>query len=96
MMRTFSAASSLVLALLVATPAFARDPAQVAAFRKTHPCPATGKTAGPCPGYVVDHMYPLCAGGLDAPSNMQWQDRGQSLVKDRIERELCACKKGHR
>jgi len=22
---------------------------------------------------VVDHIVPLCAGGADAPSNMQWQ-----------------------
>ena len=71
-----------------------RDPRQVAKFRATHPCPATGKTAGPCPGWVVDHAYPLCAGGADHPSNMQWQDTGQSFTKDRIERELCACKAG--
>ncbi len=72
----------------------ARDPHQVVLFRKDTPCPATGKTSGACPGYVVDHKYPLCAGGLDAPENMMWQEKAASLVKDRIERELCACKKG--
>ncbi len=25
------------------------------------------------PGFVVDHILPLCAGGADAVSNMQWQ-----------------------
>src|SRR5215468_261654 len=24
-------------------------------FMKSHPCPSTGKTSGPCPGYVIDH-----------------------------------------
>jgi hypothetical protein len=83
------------LALLsVATVAKARDPAQVHRFRRDHPCPATGKTDGPCPGWLVDHAYPLCAGGKDEPANMQWQDARQSYLKDRIERELCACKGG--
>jgi|SRR6267378_4008764 len=71
-----------------------REHAKVAAFRKTHPCPATGKTTGPCPGYVVDHMYPLCAGGADEPENMMWQEHAASLVKDRLERDLCRCRAG--
>lgn len=70
----------------------ARDPAQVRKFRADNPCPVTGKTTGPCPGWVVDHMYPLCAGGKDEPANMAWQERVASYVKDRIERELCSCK----
>jgi hypothetical protein len=28
-------------------------------FQLTHPCPATGLTSGPCPGYVKDHVVPL-------------------------------------
>jgi hypothetical protein len=60
-----------------------------AAFVKTHPCPATGAARGPCPGYIVDHIEPLCAGGPDAPANMQWQTRAEALKKDRIERALC-------
>lgn len=67
----------------------ARDPAQVRAFRADHPCPATGKTSGACPGWVVDHDYPLCAGGKDHPSNMRWQKYGDSLAKDRVEVDLC-------
>src|SRR5216683_7638817 len=26
-------------------------------------------------GYVVDHVKPLACGGVDAPSNMQWQSK---------------------
>jgi hypothetical protein len=70
-----------------------RDPAQRQAYVATHPCPVTGLTTGACPGYVVDHLYPLCAGGADIPDNMGWQEARASYVKDRIERELCACKK---
>jgi len=83
----------LILLLLIINIANARDPHQVTLFRKDHPCPLTGKTTGACPGWVVDHKYPLCAGGLDSPENMIWQTRTASFAKDRIERELCACKK---
>ncbi len=77
-----------ILFVALAT-ADARDPKQVRLFRAAHPCPATGKTAGACPGWVVDHIKSLCAGGADAPTNMQWQTRADSLVKDREERWLC-------
>jgi hypothetical protein len=66
-----------------------RDPAQRAAFMHQYPCPSTGKTKGRCPGYVVDHVKPLCAGGADRPSNMQWQTREEAKNKDRMEREQC-------
>jgi hypothetical protein len=52
---------------------------------KSHPCPSTGKTYGACPGYVVDHVVPLKRGGVDAPSNMQWQTREAAKAKDRTE-----------
>jgi hypothetical protein len=82
--------TAALLLLAVAISAQARDPAQVRAFRHTHPCPATGKTTGACPGWVVDHQLPLCAGGRDAPQNMAWQEYRASLVKDAEERRLCA------
>jgi hypothetical protein len=66
-----------------------RDPEQRRAFVQSHPCPSTGKTKGRCPGYVVDHITPLCAGGPDRPSNMQWQTVEASKDKDRREREQC-------
>lgn len=40
-------------------------------------------------GYVVDHIVPLCAGGRDAPSNMQWQELASSYKKDAWEKSLC-------
>jgi hypothetical protein len=79
-----------VLLLFLALSAHARDPAQVRAFRKENPCPATSKRVGACPGWVVDHGIPLCAGGADAQHNLFWQRRDQSLKKDADERRLCA------
>ncbi len=58
-------------------------------FKRLHPCPSTGKTSGACPGYVIDHIVPLCASGPDAAYNMQWQTREQSKEKDRWERTQC-------
>src|SRR5437016_14382446 len=73
-----------------------RDPHQRALFMKKHPCPANGNTRGACPGYVVDHIKPLCAGGADRPRNMQWQTRAEAKIKDRQEREQCAAHRGTR
>jgi len=55
------------------------------AFERSHPCPATGRTSGSCPGYVVDHVVPLKRGGLDTPANMQWQTIEAGKAKDRVE-----------
>jgi hypothetical protein len=55
------------------------------AFKRSHPCPATGKDHGPCPGYVIDHVKPLACGGEDDPSNMQWQTTEEGKVKDKWE-----------
>lgn len=43
----------------------------------------------PRPGYVVDHIVPLCACGADSVSNMQWQRQDSSYVKDTWERQMC-------
>lgn len=69
----------------------ARESAQRADFIRHHPCPETGSTKPhhSCPGWVVDHIIPLCAGGLDAPSNMQWQELAASKVKDKEEWRTC-------
>jgi hypothetical protein len=66
-----------------------RSEAVKGAFKHSHPCPTTGKTIGPCPGYVIDHIVPLCASGPDAVYNMQWQTTEQSKEKDRWERKEC-------
>ena len=39
----------------------ARDSRALSAFKKQRPCPATGKTYGPCRGYVIDHVIELPA-----------------------------------
>lgn len=56
-----------------------------AQFKRAHPCPATGKRSGACPGYVIDHVTALKRSGADAPSNMQWQTREAARAKDKIE-----------
>lgn len=83
------------LLALVAFSAQARDPAAVREFRKTHPCPATNKTTGACPGWVVDHAWPLCAGGPDSASNLQWQTRADALAKDKVEWRVCRTLRAH-
>ena len=64
------------------------------AFVATHPCPSTGEVGRACPGYVVDHAEPLCAGGADATSNMEWQEARLARKKDRLERDVCRAIEG--
>lgn len=66
-----------------------RDHHAITAFKHQHPCPATGRSSGKCPGYVIDHINPLACGGADAPSNMQWQTNAAAAEKDRWERRGC-------
>src|SRR5205809_724036 len=54
-------------------------------FKKSHPCPSTGRSSGSCPGYVIDHVTPLKRGGADDPSNMQWQTTADAKAKDKVE-----------
>lgn len=84
---------AFILAATMAHNAFAEDdirnPAVVAQFRKLNACPATGKIQRTCPGFVVDHMIPLCAGGPDTVDNMMWQAKLASYKKDIMERAIC-------
>ena len=66
-----------------------RSSAATSAFKRHSACPANGARAGKCPGYVVDHIRPLCAGGPDTPANMQWQTLADSKIKDREENREC-------
>ena len=67
-----------------------RSEAMKRLFRAEHVCPSTDQHKGRCPGYVIDHIIPLCAGGPDLPSNMQWQELAESKKKDKLERRQCA------
>src|SRR4051794_10508918 len=62
-----------------------RSPTAKHSFEKSHPCPSTGKSSGPCPGYVVDHKKALKRGGADSATNMQWQTTKDAKAKDRVE-----------
>jgi len=66
-----------------------RSRAAIRHYRRLNPCPATGKVTGACRGYVIDHVWPLCACGRDHASNMAWMRDDQAKVKDQWERELC-------
>src|SRR6266700_1389468 len=59
-------------------------------FQRQHPCPSTGQTTGPCPGYRKDHVVPLACGGPDAASNLQWQTIAEAKAKDAWERKAGA------
>ena len=61
-------AAALVFSPIDANAKPHRSRAEVSAFKREHPCPSTGKGSGRCPGYIVDHVKPLCAGGPDRPS----------------------------
>jgi len=55
------------------------------AFKKEHPCPATGKDAGPCPGYEIRPVKPLDSGGADDPSNLRWQSTAEAKPPVTVE-----------
>jgi hypothetical protein len=82
----------LAIACCLAPPTDAkqhRSRAAVAHFKAEHPCPANGAHRGPCPGYIVDHVRPLCVGGPDTPANMAWQTAADARRKDVLERREC-------
>lgn len=87
------AAALLCLAVaLLAAPAEAqikRDRSQVRAFRAENPCPATGRTRGACPGWHVDHIIALCAGGADKKENLQWLSKEDHRFKTLVDVKEC-------
>jgi len=62
-----------------------RSPEARYEFKRSHPCPSTGRSSGACPGYVIDHKDALKKGGADSPANMQWQTKEAAKEKDKWE-----------
>lgn len=86
--------AALLAALLAVSPAptFAKQPRSSVerhAFVKEVACPTTSKPRLPCPGYHIDHVIPLCAGGQDHRSNMQWLTTEEHMAKTRTDVKSC-------
>lgn len=60
-----------------------RSRAQVRAFLRQQGLEQTP------PGYEVDHIVPLCAGGADRPENMQLLTKRQHREKTRDDLRMC-------
>jgi hypothetical protein len=71
-----------------------RSPQVRREFQREHPCLSTGKTHGARPGWIKDHIVPLCKDGADATWNLQWQTvadaRARAASYGRGEQRLCA------
>jgi hypothetical protein len=81
---------ALALALsLSAIGQIQRSASEVRAFRSHNPCPATGMKRGACPGWAVDHIRPLCAGGEDHRGNMQWITEPDHRFKTLVDVKEC-------
>jgi hypothetical protein len=66
-----------------------RSAAEVLAFKRANPCPDTGSTSGPCKGWQIDHVFPLCAGGADKLENLQWLTIQDHKRKTRDDLRVC-------
>ena len=70
-----------------------------AEFRRNVACPSTGLFTGACPGWSVDHTWPLASCGCDTSTNMAWlpntiKSCAGTECKDRWERTVYQCKPG--
>jgi hypothetical protein len=82
----------IVMALLFSAVAHARiqrSAAEVLAFKRANPCPSTQLRRDACPGYQVDHVMPLCAGGADKTENLQWLTVADHRVKTQKDLRVC-------
>jgi hypothetical protein len=93
-MAAYRPAAALILLLAAVSAAgVERSRSARAEFARTNPCPATGKISGPCPGYQVDHVRALCAGGTDHASNMAWLTIEEHKRKTRGDVGVCRAQK---
>jgi hypothetical protein len=82
-------ASILAVTASTVAPAFDRSPTVRAEFVRLNPCPSTGATRGPCPGWHVDHIEALVCGGRDELANLQWLPVDAHREKTLVEVKLC-------
>ena len=87
-MRPALALIALLLPLL-ASARIERSAAEVMAFKRSVPCPATGKPELRCAGHEVDHIEPLCAGGADRRENLQYLTIQEHRWKTRTDVRVC-------
>lgn len=98
-MRATLCSALLPLSLVVcadavgAEPGPARSALERITFKRTTPCPENGKSRGACPGWEIDHINPLCAGGADHRSNMQWIRREDHRLKTLVDVRECRRRK---
>lgn len=79
-----------IAAMLAIQAADARSSTVRAQFMKLEPCPSTGQLHGACPGYQIDHVSALCAGGGDEPRNLQWLTVEEHAAKTKLDVRVCA------
>lgn len=94
--RLITGAIALTVLAASAIPAYARIPrssAVVAEFKRQHPCPSNGAKRGTCPGWEVDHIDALCAGGPDTVGNLQWLTKQAHAQKTKRDLMLCRLRK---
>lgn len=92
METTVLASIAVAISFLAVVPAEAKQPRSSVerhAFVKEVACPATGRHRLPCPEYHIDHIKPLCAGGADHRSNMQWLSIPGHKIKTRQDVAGC-------
>lgn len=82
-------AGTIAAAAESADAATRRSMSERAAFQRENACPITGRHRGACPGWEIDHVRPLCAGGPDRRENMQWLDVPRHREKSKADRRLC-------
>lgn len=71
--------------------AFPRSRAVLREFQREHACPSSGAHRGACPGFEIDHIQALCAGGPDIIANLQWLSHEEHARK--TKRDVAACRR---
>jgi hypothetical protein len=87
--RPSSTLLAVLAALFLSPTVEARSAAERAAFHRENPCPSTGLRRGACAGHHVDHITPICAGGRDHRSNMQWISVEDHRFKTLVDAREC-------